>query len=289
MRTWIVVVAAVGLFLPAPAEAWGFEAHKYILARAIPLLPAEIRPFFEKFQVTIIEHAIDPDLWRTAGWEQEPPRHFLDMDAYGPYPFSGIPRGYDDAVRRYGKDFVDKNGTVPWRVEEIYRKLSEAFTQAAPYSRDNIKFFASVLGHYVGDAHVPLHAAINYDGQLTGQWGVHARFETELFLRYRERLKVTPAPPVKIANPRDFIFDALVASYAHVATVLEADKSAVQGRDVYDDQYFERFFAKMQPILERRLADSITGTVSMISAAWNEAGRPVLPVAESRQPRKVRR
>jgi hypothetical protein len=289
MRRWIVVLFVAGLLVPGRAEAWGFDAHKYILARAIPLLPAEIRPFFEKFQVTIVEHAIDPDLWRSVGWEEEWPRHFLDLDAYGPYPFSVVPRNYDDAVRRFGRDFVDKNGTLPWRVEEIFRKLTEAFTQAAPYSRDNIKLFASVIGHYIGDAHVPLHAALNYDGQLTGQWGVHARFETDLFLRYRQRLQVTPAPAVRITSPRDFTFDALVSSYPHVATVLAADKAAVQGRDVYDDEYFERFFAKMQPILEQRLAGSITGTVSMITSAWNEAGRPALTVVERREPRKVRR
>ena len=289
MRTWIVAVAAACLLTPAPAEAWGFEVHKYILARTIPLLPAEIRPFFEKFQTPIVEHAIDPDLWRTAGWEQEPPRHFLDMDAYGPYPFSAVPRNYDEAVRRYGRDFVEKNGTLPWRVEEIYRKLTEAFKLAAPYSRDNIKFFTSVIGHYVSDAQVPLHSALNYDGQLTGQWGIHSRFETELFLRYRQRLKVTPAPSVKIANPRDFIFESLVASYPHVAHVLEADKAALQGRDVYDDAYFDKFLARMQPILERRLADSITGTVSIITSAWIEGGRIPLPVEEKREPRKVRR
>jgi hypothetical protein len=289
MRTWIAAVAAACLLAPAPAEAWGFEVHKYILARTIPLLPAEIRPFFERFQTTVVEHAIDPDLWRTAGWEQEPPRHFLDMDAYGPYPFSAIPRTYDEAVRRYGRDFVEKNGTLPWRVEEIYRKLTEAFTLAAPYSRDNIKFFASVIGHYVSDAQVPLHSALNYDGQLTGQWGIHSRFETELFLRYRQRLKVTPAPFVKIANPRDYIFESLVASYPHVARVLEADKAALQGRDVYDDEYFEKFLARMQPILERRLADSITGTVSIITSAWIDAGRTPLPVEEKREPRKARR
>jgi hypothetical protein len=289
MRSLIAGIAVTCLFAPSPVEAWGFEAHKYILERAIPLLPPEIRPFFERFQTTIVEHAIDPDLWRTAGWEQEPPRHFLDLDAYGAYPFSTVPRIYDEAVRRYGRNFVEKNGLLPWRAEEIYRKLTEAFRLAAPYSRDNIKFFASVIGHYVGDAQVPLHSAINYDGQLTGQWGVHARFETDLFLRYRPRLRVTPAPAVKISNARDFIFESLVASYAQVPRVLEADKAAVQGRDVYDDVYFERFFAKMQPVLERRLADSITGAASMITAAWIEAGRLPLSPDERREPRKVRR
>ena len=290
-RRWVVaalVVFAIGA-RPAPLAAWGFEAHKYIMARAIPLLPPQIRPFFVKYQTTIVEHVIDPDLWRTAGWEQEPVRHFLDMDAYGPYPFPNFPREQEEAIKRFGADFVTKNGTVPWRTVEIYQKLVEAFRQQAPYSRDNIKFFSSVLTHYVSDAHVPFHAVVNYDGQLTGQYGIHSRFETELFERYRPTLRVTPKAVVPIANPRDFIFDALIASFPLAQTVLDVDKAAVDSRELYDDQYFTLFFGKVRPILERRLSDAITGSASMIAAAWIEAGRPALALEQPRTPRKVRR
>jgi hypothetical protein len=290
MRRLVAAMAVLTcLAMPTSADAWGFEVHKYIMARAIPLLPAEIRPFFEAYQTTIVEHAIDPDLWRTAGWEQEPPRHFVDMDAYGPYPFTTLPRDYGEAVQRYGKDFVEKNGTLPWRSEEIYRKLVEAFGLKSPYARENIKFFSSVIAHYGSDAHVPFHAALNYDGQLTGQWGIHSRFETELFLRYEQKLRIAPGSLVTVPNSRTFIFDTLVASFPLVQPILDADKAAVEGRELYDDQYFDRFFGKVQPILERRLSDSITSTASLITAAWIEAGRPALPVAEKRMPRKVRR
>ena len=80
--------------------------------------------------------------------DREPPRHFVDMDAYGPYPFTGMPHEYDEAVKRYGVDFVIKNGTLPWRGEEMFTKLVEAFTQKTPYARENIQFFSSVLAHY---------------------------------------------------------------------------------------------------------------------------------------------
>jgi hypothetical protein len=292
MRTrWSIVSCAliVAMTTPVPASAWGFEPHKYIMARAIPLLPPQIRPFFLKYQTTIVEHVVDPDLWRTAGWEQEPPRHFLDMDAYGPYPFPNFPRDRDEAVKRYGVEFVDKNGQVLWRGSEIYQKLVEAFRQQAPYSRDNIKFFSSVLTHYISDAHVPFHAVVNYDGQLTGQQGIHARFETELFERYRSVLRVVPRPVGSVSNPRDYIFDALVGSFPLVQTVLDADRQAVAGREFYDDQYFRTLFGRVRPILERRLADSITAAASMITAAWVEAGRPAVPLEQPRTPRRVRR
>ena len=190
----VVLVTVAATAVPQPASAWGYDVHKFIMQRAIPLLPAEIRPFFNKFQTTIVEHAIDPDTWRTVGWEAETPRHFVDMDAYGAYPFKELPHGYEQAVQKYGREFVERNGTLPWRTEEIYKKLVEAFTQKAPYARENIKLFSSVIAHYTADAHVPFHAALNYDGQLTGQWGIHSRFESELFGRFKSTLQLRPGP-----------------------------------------------------------------------------------------------
>ena len=283
----LVLVTIAGT--PAPASAWGLEVHKFIMARAIPLLPPEIRPFFQKYQASIVEHAIDPDLWRTVGWLEEPPRHFVDMDAYGPYPFKELPHGYDEAVKRYGAEFVQKNGTLPWRSEEIYTKLTEAFTQTTPYARENIKLFSAVMAHYAADAHVPFHAALNYDGQLTGQWGIHSRFESDLFERYQSTLQLSPKLPASIGNPREFIFETLTASFPLVQPVLDADKAAVAGREFYDDAYFEQFFAKVKPILEKRLSDSIGDVAGMIAAAWVEAGRPALPLDAPNAPKKVRR
>src|SRR5687768_2263308 len=105
-RTAAAVLAFAIASAPTQASAWGFEAHRYIVARAIPLLPREIRPFFEAERAFVIERSIDPDLWRTAGWEEEAPRHFVDMDAYGPHPFKDLPHDFDEAVKRYGRDFV---------------------------------------------------------------------------------------------------------------------------------------------------------------------------------------
>ena len=273
----------------APVSAWGFEPHKFIMERAIPLLPEEIRPFFLKYQTTIVEHVIDPDLWRTAGWEAEPPRHFLDLDAYGPYPFKELPRDRDEAVKRYGLAFVEKNGQVPWRGAEIYGKLVEAFRQEAPYARENIKFFSSVLTHYISDAYVPFHAVLNYDGQLTGQSGIHSRFETELFERNIATLNVKTGALMPVGNVRDFFFDALLTSFPLVDPILAADKVAVAGREVYDDEYFTIFFGKVRQVLEQRLGDAITASASLITAAWIEAGRLPLRLDQPRTPRKVRR
>ena len=272
-----------------PADAWGFDAHKYILDKAIAILPAEIRPFFEKYRVTIVEHSVDPDLWRTVGWDaEEGPRHFVDMDAYGPWPFKEMPRDFDEVVRRYGQDFVNRNGLLPWRAQDMHAKLVEAFTLKQTYSRENIKLFSSVVGHYLADAQVPFHASLNHDGQLTGQWGIHSRFEAELFDRYRDRLQITPKI-VKVDNVRDLVFESLVAGFPHVQTILDADKAAVAGREIYDDAYFAMMFERLKPVLEERLSASVTAVASAITNAWEQAGKPALPPEQARTPRRVRR
>src|SRR3954466_10070279 len=117
---------------PRPAGAWGFTVHKFIAGRAIVLLPQAIRPFFDMYRTTFVEHAIDPDTYRTVGWTEEPPRHFLDMDAYGPRAFTALPHDFNQAVAARGADFVTKTGLLPWRTEQMYGGLPQAFTCSPP-------------------------------------------------------------------------------------------------------------------------------------------------------------
>jgi hypothetical protein len=295
MRT-VLPVALLALALsaarPVHLGAWGFNGHKFITDRAIDLLPQEIRPFFQKFRTTLVEHSIDPDTYRTMGWAEEPPRHFLDMDSYGPFPFKDLPHEYSEAVAKRGADFVIKNGLVPWRSQEIYVQLRDAFKQlpASSFARDNVKLFSAVLAHYVGDSFQPFHAAANYDGQLTNQQGIHSRFESELFDRYQDKLKIAPAPLMPIPNAREFVFSTLTDSFTFVDPILAADREAIKGRELYDDQYFATLFAKSGPIMEKRLSGAITGVASLITQAWVDAGKPALPVdAPPRPPRPIRR
>jgi hypothetical protein len=290
-----LVALALWTMRPVSVGAWGFNGHRFITDRAIDLLPTELRPFFQKFRTTVVEHSIDPDTYRTMGWAEEPPRHFLDMDAYGPFPFKDLPHDYQEAVTKRGVEFVLKNGTVPWRAEEIYNRLRDAFKQLsapnpAPYARDDIKLFTSIMAHYVGDSFQPFHAVVNYDGQLTSQQGIHSRFETELFDRFQEKLKIAPPPLAPIPNAREYLFSTLTESSTHVDAILAADRDAVQGRTLYDDGYFAKMFEKTGPIMEKRMSGAISGIASLVTQAWTEAGKPALPVdAPPRPPRPIRR
>jgi hypothetical protein len=277
------------------AHAWGFEAHKFIMSRTIALLPAALRPLFDAHRDTLIERSIDPDTWRTAGFQvDEDPNHFVDLDwpGFGPDPFAGLPRDYTAAIAKFGRARLRETGTLPWRVEEMYGALRRAFEdygRRGAFGQNDIVFYSAWLTHYISDAHVPFHAVLNHDGQLTGQNGLHARFESTMFERYRDRLTIAPAPRAPIANPRDFAFDTLLASNRLVPSILKADRDAIGTRDTYDAAYYDAFYKANRAVLERRLSEAMAAAAAMITGAWEAAGKPPVPVSPpARQQRRTR-
>lgn len=289
-----VLALLFALIAPSPAAAWGFEAHKFITERMIALLPAELRPLFEAKKAYLIERCIDPDLWRVVGWEAEDPHHFVDLDYFGAYPFSELPRDYDRAVQKYGRDVIHEQGLLPWRAAEFYGRLQRTFESfrrdnTPTFARDNVVLFSAILAHYVEDGHVPLHSIVNYDGQRSGQLGVHSRWEGELFERNRATFTIAPAAPKPITDPRTFMFDVLLASNKFAAGVLASDLKAASGRELYDDGYFAAFGADQLAVMQQRLNDSITAVASIIIGAWQEAGRPAIPPEAPRKPRPIPR
>jgi hypothetical protein len=294
MRKTIVAAAlAAASMWPSSSDAWGVSAHRYIMRRAIDLLPPPIKPFFEANRDELVVRIVDPDLWRSVGWDEDP-NHFVDFGVkeYGDYPFKELPREYDAALEKFGMATLKRNGLLPWREAEEFgnlRRAMQSFGRDAAFARMETVLFAAVAAHYIQDAHQPLHATNNYDGQLTGQHGVHARFESALFDRYEAKLTMTPPPLKAMLAPRETAFDVLLASYRLVDSVLAADKKAVAGKDEYDDDYFDKFFAAVKPVLEQRLAESISATAGLIVGAWERAGRPELKLQSPRPVQKVRK
>ncbi len=286
MRKTIAPAILLVLCQATPGFAWGFAAHRFILARAIEVLPSELRPFFQRHQAELLIRVSDPDVWRDAGWEDDP-NHFLNfgVDEYGAYPFAALPREYGAAIEKFGTQTLRRNGLLPWRLAEEFGNLRRAFSTTSRASGrgadrggpGNIVLFAAVAAHYMQDAYQPLHAIDNYDGQLSGNRGIHARFERDLFARYESRVKVDPPARVRaMTNVRDAAFEALLSGYQAVGPLLRADTEALGGRRTYDDQYFEKFFVKVQPMLEERLSAAATATAALIVGAWEQAGRPRL-------------
>jgi hypothetical protein len=286
-----VAVGLVVLVTPVSLGAWAMDVHKFLTRRAVEGLPPDLRPFFMAQVDFISEHAADPDLWRIVGLRGdlggEESNHYLDIDALDEAPpFTAVPHEWDAFVKRYGADRANRAGRLPWRAQEVYTRLVTAFQgigkSTSPYAAENARYLSSVLSHYIEDAHVPFHATSNHDGDLTDQHGVHARFETELTTRNRTTLRLAPVSITPIPNMREYIFQTLIDSQALVAGVLDADRRAAGGGRVYDDAYFAAFFTGARAVLEQRMSQSSSGVASAIVSAWEQGGKPTLPVRATR-------
>jgi hypothetical protein len=282
-RPCFVRAALLALLLAAlatpRASAWGFTAHRMIHRKAIATLPEPLRGLFERNAAFVVEHAIDPDLERTTGND---PGHFLDMDAFGAPPFDGIPHAEKEHLARNGEKAAER-GRVPWRVDEVYRELVEAL-RTGDTARALTR--AAALGHYASDAHVPFHAALNYDGQLSGQQGIHSRWESGLMERFERQIDAAAVASAwtRVDDPVEAIFGVLADSYARHLDALASDRASAGAKDLadtpqddrYADAYFSKLYEREGPSIAARVARAATLTASLWESAWEDAGRPKL-------------
>ncbi len=131
---------------------------------------------YKPYAEFLTEHAVDPDKRRYM-LSQEGARHFIDIDYYGKYPYTGLPRKWKDAVANFSEDSVRANGIGPWWVQIMLQRLTTAFKEK---NQATILKLSAEIGHYIADLHVPLHASSNHDGQLTNQKGIHGFWERRI-------------------------------------------------------------------------------------------------------------
>lgn len=277
------------LLISQKCFCWGFFAHQKISYYAVFLLPPEMMVLYKPNIEFITEHAVDPDKRRYAVTE-EGPRHYIDIDHYGKYPFDSLPRKWDDAVAKYSEKTITENGIVPWWVQTMQRRLVNAFKEK---DQARILKLSAEIGHYIADAHVPLHASSNHNGQLTGQQGIHGFWESripELLADKEWSFFVGKAEYIK--SPDDFIWKRVLESAAAADTVLQyerelskkfsADKKFAfeerSGKVVrqYSTAYSLSYNELLKGMIERRMRSSIYAVASFWYTAWVDAGQPDL-------------
>lgn len=276
------------LILVEPAWAWGFFGHKRINRMAVFTLPPEMIVFFKEHIEFVTEHAVDPDKRRYAV-EGEDKNHYIDIDVYGENGMQEMPRKWEDAVAKYSEDTLRAYGVLPWNLETALKKLQWAFE-----SKDakRILKYSSDIGHYIGDAHVPLHTTVNYNGQLTGQRGIHGFWESRIPESFHEEYDFFVGKANYIKNTRKFIWDFIADSHACVDSVLVFEKElsnrfpsdqkyAFENRGVttmrvYSREYTEAYNALLDGMIERRMKATILDVGSLWFTAWVNAGQPDL-------------
>lgn len=270
----VVVAIFSAAMLPIPALAWGASAEKLVASKAVDTLPPEIRGYFEANKDFISQHVSEP----LGSLEKHPlierRNHYLYLDHYGKFPFDTLPRDYKTAVSRFTKSKLESSGVLPWQIGVYSAKLTQAMHD---HEWEQARLDAAYLATYVAQANDPFHTTENFDGHLSGQPGVDARFGSNLVDKYSLFFPMKPDDATFLADPTDHAFDSCMSAHSWVENILLADRRAREGLPAYNDEYYDRFYNLTGAILIRQLTDAATDVGSYWLTAWINAGRPQLP------------
>jgi hypothetical protein len=269
-----VILSAGILFLAlAPLFGWGETADRLVTNRAVDTLPQEMQPFFYANRQFLVEHVGAAD---EADPKTGTARHtdFIQLDHYGPFPFSALPRDYNAAITKFNRRVLEQYGILPWEIGSYSKKLTDAFRER---DWNQVRMSAATLAHYVNAAHDPFNTTINMDGKLSLQPGVNERFSSGLVDRYQLFFFVQPNEAAFIHDPTDHAFELCLTAHSWLENVLLADRRAHEGLTSYSQDYYDRFYSLAGAILVRQLSDASTDVGSYWMTAWINAGRPQLP------------
>jgi hypothetical protein len=275
--------------LSTKVYCWGFFAHGKINYYAVFLLPPEMMALY-KPNISFLEiHATDPDKRRYAV-KEEGPRHYIDIDHYGMYPFPLLPRKWNDAIAKFSKDSILEHGIVPWHIQVMLHRLTDAFIK-----KDFVSIMknSAEIGHYISDAHVPLHTSSNHNGQLTNQRGIHGFWESRVpELLAEKKFDFFIGKADYISDPAGFIWKRILESAKASDSVLlfERDLTKIfpddkkyafeerNGKVVkqYSSSFTLAFNKKLNGMIERRMRQSVYAIASFWYTAWINAGQPNL-------------
>ena len=271
-------------------SAWGFLGHKTINRQAVFALPQPLFGFYKSHIDFITEHAVDPDQRRYTD-TAEACRHYIDLERYEKaLPIDTLPKFWKKAVEMYSADTLFAYGIVPYHVQTMLYRLTEAFKNK---DVNRILQLSADIGHYVADAHVPLHTSINYDGQLTNQKGIQALCETRIPEISIDKYQLVVPVAHYLPEPNDSLWNCLEVSHSHLPAVLQNEQKLTQ--EWGEEQKYElttdakgktkkqvkttfalAYEASLNHMVEDRMRTAITAVSSYWYTAWMLAGQPDL-------------
>lgn len=272
LAVWSVLVIAIIILFTNSSYAWGEKGHKLINRKAVDYLPDEMKEF-RAWGNYISEHAADADNRKKTD-KNEAPKHFIDIDFYPEFLIGKMIQNKDSLIGLYGEETVQKMGYLPWATFDTYKNLVKAFKDG---NRDRALIFISDLGHYVADGHQPMHTLMNYNGQLTNQKGVHARYETQMVDRNISEIENSfeDCKISQIADPLAYAFNYITNANSTSEILFDADNFAAQkAGDNTGDEYFRLMWYKTNYITKVQFNKAAQDLAAFIYSAWVEAGKP---------------
>jgi hypothetical protein len=261
-------------FLFINAFAWGEEGHSLIAGKAVNLLPAEMKQF-KDWQLYIQDHASDADK-RKKEDKTEEPKHYIDIDYYSDFHAGEMIIDRNNLSNKYGDSIVNQMGILPWATLETYTNLVAAFKDR---NRDRILIHTADLAHYVADGHQPMHTVLNYDGQLSSQKGLHARYEIHMINKNLVELESSfyNQSTYLIEEPLDFIFHYITNANLLSDLIFSSDLQAFSfAGSRENDDYYRILWFRTKYITVLQMNNAAGALASMIYSAWNVAGKPSL-------------
>jgi hypothetical protein len=301
MKAYKVGLLIVGLAALTTFASWGFLVHRTINQLAVYQLPKEMQPFFHSNMEYIVRNSVAPDQRRNSDSLEET-RHFIDFEVFGDSAAWKMPTDWNAAVQKYSKDTLLKYGYVPYHIMVMKDRLTNAFRSK---NKDSILFYAADLAHYISDAHVPLHTSINYDGQMTGQKGLHSLWESTVPEIHINEYNLSTSHKARyLSNPSQALWEALRHSHALLPDMLQQEREAsklfteetkyrVQMRDGRESKRYSSEFAKeYSKRLGNTINDQLLRSTELVAdfwyTSWVDAGKPDLsklfqPAADQQQ------
>jgi len=273
-----MVVAVVGLSTPK-ANAWWRLGHEQITEGAVSHLPGGLQGFFQSNLATIKTYSGDEPV--------QPPAHWIDIDLYADWPATPIIRDPVQAYDTYGPGLMEEAGMAPWAVAGHTEELSGQML-AATTAQDwqDLLVTAGELAHYIEDLHNPLHLTKNYDGQDTGNDGIHARYEGFMVYAYMDQLTILPTPVAsRHTDMLDAIFDSIEGvggeegNWRYVEDIMNADDIAHAIDPAEGPDYYASLWAGTGGFTPELFQDASEMIAVAWGTAWVDAGSPT-PVPE---------
>jgi len=266
-----------GIFVTLLFAGWGATGHRFVNLRAPSNLPPAMAGFVARASM-LADSASNADRRKSID-PTEDAKHYLDIDAYPGFATRTIPHDLDSLIQLYGWSTVESYGFLPWATADVVDSLT-AQMRRGDWNR--VWSVAADLGHYVADAHNPLHCTLNYNGQYTGNTGIHSRYESGMIDRYQQFLSVTVGTAAYIEHPLDFAFEYIYESNAYVDSIMAADTyaktvSGWTGSGTPPSTYYAALWEKCGGLTNVMMQKAIDRMADLLYTAWMNAGEPVVP------------
>ena len=279
---WLLIITLAPISF---IGAWGYDGHRRINYIASKQINGPFGQFLKQNSEPLKWYAVTPDYNKKID-KEEFHKHFIDSDFYDKYPFDNIPKNYSTLVSKYGEDNIKKYGIAPWTIKETSDRIIDLLKRN---QFEEAVYNMGVLGHYISDLHMPLHTVINYDGQFSGNEGIHKRWELHLVNKYIKNIK--PVGEIEtVEDPWTFSMKIVKESFKAHHLILEADtkarklltKEQAEKLKSYETLSFEKpyldvLFAETGDLLRDRLGRAVIRLASIWKYCWEEAGKPELP------------